>query len=497
MSTPPAPRPARVFRRLPPPWERAVARLARAQTLWVIIAVVAAVLQLRGWWHPGGDASNYLNIARYLSQGELSTGASSVLKHLPGYSLLITPAFWTGHRPWFVISVIHLGIALVLIWALVKWLRPIVGSSAGLVMAFVIANAGLWEIWRMTQSEVAFVPMLVVSALAIRQMFQACSWKAWLGWALLAGLCVAYAGMIRHAGTLIVGGLAISGVMLAFRGEVRWWRAAGGGLIVAVIAAGVLGGWMMREHAASQREHGEFKAVTSALSARGDSKVNQMIESARMRIGEAGRLSIPGMIKVYARKGEWLHYNTIIFITINIGLLIGWWQVARKRADALLWSLPFLLALNVFYAGDAGTRYTVPLLPMIAVSVWGFLRCFASLGRLVLVVLVIAHFAVALVYWAASLEDVSLAAYWDDVDRTALVIPQGADGVYAVSMDKKYANMLQVELQTKIRGLDAKAIPPQRANWLIMWPDRTPTVNANKIDTDTAWDVYQLKEVHP
>lgn len=469
-----------------------MARLARCEPVWVVVGVFAAVMQLRWWWPPGGDASNYLAIARSLAHGALSARGDAYLHHLPGYSLLIAPAFWLGNRPFFFISLIHLGLALLLIWALLRWLRPMIGPTAGLVMAFVLTSAGLWELWQMTQSEVAFVPMLVVSALAIRRMLLADSWKRWALWVVVAALCVTFTGMIRHAGVLLVGGLAISGLMLAWRGQASLTRAVLGGLIVAVVAASVVGGWMLREKAVAEQVRGHYSAIAAAGPRHGETKLEQMVESGRMRIGEAGRLTVPGMIKVYARQGEWLHYNTLIFCAINICLLIGWWLVAKRHADPFLWSLPFLLALNIFYAGDAGTRYTVPLLPIIAVSVWSFLRLFASLGRDTLVVIVIAHLIVAMVYWVQALEDVSLGDHWDDVDRIAASLPAKPKEVGVMDLDKKHYAMLQVELDTKIRRLDAEQPVPEEMQWLITGEGTPVPAEAQRVEVDAIWEVYRL-----
>lgn len=100
----------------------------------------------------------------------------------------------------------------------------------------------------------------------------------------------------------------------------------------------------------------------------------QILEGLRLRIGEVGRLVIPGMFKSYGPPGDWLNPNMIAFLPLFSAVGWGWWLMSRRNQDVALLAVPFYFGLFVFWPYDQGTRYFLPLLPMMLLSLWALFR---------------------------------------------------------------------------------------------------------------------------
>jgi hypothetical protein len=80
-------------------------------------------------------------------------------------------------------------------------------------------------------------------------------------------------------------------------------------------------------------------------------------------------------------------------------LAIGWWRLLRARDDVLACSFPFYFALYVLWPFAAGTRYLLPMWPLILLCLWLLLRAPAAPRRVVFALLLVAHAAVGVGSW--------------------------------------------------------------------------------------------------
>jgi hypothetical protein len=104
-----------------------------------------------------------------------------------------------------------------------------------------------------------------------------------------------------------------------------------------------------------------------------------------------------------------------VYIALAGGLAWAWWKKAREGGDLLLFMLPAYLGLYVIWPFDQGGRYLLPVLPILALCLWGLLERLPNRRFVVLVALVMAHAAVSLGYWARDLRFARCHDQWDEV----------------------------------------------------------------------------------
>jgi hypothetical protein len=162
------------------------------------------------------------------------------------------------------------------------------------------------------------------------------------------------------------------------------------------------------------------------------------------------------MYKAYAKAGDWLNINTFIYAVVTVFLAMGWWRLVRQHEDPLLLMCPIYMAFVVFIPWDAGTRYLVPILPVLWASAWPILerrrRPWTILG-----VLLVAHTAVSLGYWGWELRNVRLHRDWStlaeltaplhsELDTTELYrISPPLELMLRVQADRQFVNYQQPE----------------------------------------------------
>ncbi len=96
----------------------------------------------------------------------------------------------------------------------------------------------------------------------------------------------------------------------------------------------------------------------------------RIVEGLRLQISEVGRLIVPGMFKSYAAHEQWLNINVVVYLAVFALVAAGWWRLIRRRREVLAATLPLYFALYVVWAFDADTRYLLPFLPVLLVSLW-------------------------------------------------------------------------------------------------------------------------------
>jgi hypothetical protein len=129
------------------------------------------------------------------------------------------------------------------------------------------------------------------------------------------------------------------------------------------------------------------------------SPLRQLLLGLHLRIGEIGRLLIPGMWRCYTQANQWLDPNLLLYLPLALLVVTGWWKLARRHHDPLLWSMPFYVGLYVLWPFEQGTRFFTPILPILVAALWPWIERLRRYRRGLIVGFCVAHLLVACGYW--------------------------------------------------------------------------------------------------
>ncbi|HSD51008.1 MAG TPA: hypothetical protein VLG48_06325 [Candidatus Methylomirabilis sp.] len=402
----------RRFSELPRQVDGIIAACARRRTWCALLVAALLAMQISPWWRPTPDASAYLSMARSLAtSGHITRFGNPQWYYAPGYPTLISPAFLTGDRPFLAISLIHFSLGLTLMLGLYLWARQVAFEAAMPVTALVMVNVGLWEHYRRTISELAFMAALAWLALALSHVCKASFPRQKLAWVAMSALLLAALCAVRQIGLLVVFGFGAVMMVDAATRRRPWTEAITFTAAVALPATLLVLALVLREHALVRPAVDNTTYITQLA----DQHVD-IPEGFRLRIGEIGRLLLPGMLKAYGRRNDWLNINTLLYLSLAALIAPGWWRAARRTADPLVATLPFYVAFYIVWPFDQGVRFMLPLLPVLWLSVWQTLEALPRGRGPVVVLLVVAHLGVAIGYWVRELATVrQLDALWPEV----------------------------------------------------------------------------------
>ncbi len=448
----------------------------RARPILMALFVLFA-LQITWWWVPGRDAGAYLSIARSIADGAPARFGDPHLYYAPGYPLLASPLFLVGERPFLLLSLLNLALVACLAVGVLRWMRRLVGEAAPALTALALINVSLWSLYRGTLSEIAFMTALVWSAILLTdtdtdtdtdtQGAPLARSRTRTRSLLLGALLAALALFTRQAGLALLGGLGLV-LLSSVRARERRLPAAGARwALLALPALAVFVAVMLHDRAmAAPRMSVPWNAgyLEHAVNA-GQGLGAQLLEGLRLRMAEVGRLLIPGMHKAYAPAHAWLHINTLLYGLVTLVVAMGWWRLARRNRDVLLWSAPFYALLYVIWPFDQGTRFFAPLLPVLVVSLWSVLGSarVVRYRQAAVAVLLVAHLAVAVGGWVRDLERRELHGRWPAIDRAVETI--GADRGFVTAPDLPRAEALMLQL-----ALDRAFVPAGKeveARWVV------------------------------
>ncbi len=404
--------PDRPLSGLPRQVDGIIAACGRRRTWCALLVAALLAMQISPWWRPTPDASAYLSMARSLAtSGHMTRFGDPQWYYAPGYPTLISPAFLTGDRPFLVISLIHFGIGLTLMLGLYLWARQVASEAAMPVTALVMVNVGLWEHYRRTISELAFMAALAWLAWALSKVRRASFPRQKLAWVATSVLLLAALCAVRQIGLLVVFGFGTVMVLDAATRRRSWAEAITFTAVVALPATVLVLAFVLREHALVRTAFDNTTYLTQLT----DQHVD-IPEGLRLRIGEIGRLLLPGMMKAYGRPHDWLNINALLYLILAAFIAPGWWRAARRTTDPLVVTLPFYFAFYILWPFDQGVRFMLPLLPVLWLSVWHMLEVLPRGRGLVVVLLVVAHLGVAIGYWVRELAKVrQLDGLWPEV----------------------------------------------------------------------------------
>ena len=368
---------------------------------WMALIAVLLAVQVSPWWYPTPDAVAYLSIARGIAvTHRLSNLGGAHLAYPPGYPLLISPAFLMSSRPFLAISIIHWLMALIFMAGVYRWTCRMAPAAALLLTALSIVNVAFWIYYRRTLSELAFMTVMIWTVVALDSALEAGSRGARAirtaaGTVLLAALV-----LIREPGILFAPGFAVAVFLCVRAGKLRWTDGLAIIAEVAVPAAAAVVGFLIYDRATARVAPSRvFGTHLEGFLNPATPIIPRVIEGLRLRISEVGRLVVPGMFKTYAAHGQWLNVNVFIYLAVFALVAAGWWRLIRRRRDVFAATMPLYFALYVVWAFDADTRYLLPMLPAIMVSLWFAIESMTRFPLTVLAALLVLHLAVAAGYW--------------------------------------------------------------------------------------------------
>lgn len=442
----------------------------RRPRLWLSLFALILALQISPWWHPKPDGCLYLSIARSVVHGEqLSALGHPRIVVVPGYPLLISPAFLLGDRPFLWISVLHWLMAVAALIGIYRWSRRLFPSTAVVLTGLATLNLAFGIHYRRTLKEIACLALMVWVTYLLQKLLRVRQTRRTIEWTFTAALLLTCLVMIRYTGIVVICGFAIALGWQVFRRRMSWRRGLVVGLAATLPATLAMWGHIQYEQHLTQVFSGE--TYVDSFIDRLEPQSSKWLEGVRLQICDIGRISIPGMFKAYGGTGSWLDVNTVVYVAWLVVVVTGWWTLARRRFDILVLTVPFYIALYIPGASDQGARYLVPLTPVIMVCAWCGLRRLLAARQVVLAALLVAHVGVGLVQWIAV--DIPRArqadALWPAVDKMATAIGPNRETTGAFNLPRDYRLMLQVSLDRSIEEVDIRRPIAESIDWLVVW----------------------------
>ena len=194
----------------------------------------------------------------------------------------------------------------------------------------------------------------------------------------------------------------------------------------------------------------------------------QVVEGFRRQTAEIGRLLIPGMWKAYSRPGQWLTFNTALYLLLCLPIAIGWWRFTRATLDPLVLMFPLNFALFVYWPFDQGTRFTVPMLPVLAGSVWYLLQSFEIKREAIFTIVIALHLLVSIGAW---IRDARIVRQWNRqwpaMTIVAATLPPGSEPMDARGIDNEKWLFLEYLTDRQFVWTSPKEPIPQSMQWVI------------------------------
>lgn len=428
-----------------PTLEQRLTRWVTQPKWWFVAAAALLAVQIKWWWSPGADDSAYLSMANHFAHGEMRCFGSSYLRYTTGYPLIIAPCFWLSQRPFLAISIVHALLGGILAAGTWQWARRLAPTAAPLIVLWVVANAGWWQTQARTLSEVLYAPILVWGAVLLQRLADPsrADWRRWAWLIPLSVLLIGFGGWVRQTMALLVGGFCIVLSLQARRGERTWRSAIVLGVVVTVSVGAVIGvaaAIKVGAIDASGDPAGYFFVPTA------DSWPLQVLETFRIRMSEIGRVTVPFMIQTYAEPFVWLNINIPIFLAAFGLIVFGWWRAVRSHRDVLLWLMPFHAAFFLVWPFEAGVRYTVVVLPVLALCVWKLVEPWRQSRLSIVFVLVVMHAIGSIVWYASKVDQIEYQRDWPAIDELAELLHPDPNNVRLLGVSGKHKNMLTVSL---------------------------------------------------
>jgi hypothetical protein len=418
--------------------------------LWLTLLALLLAAQIRPWWFPQGDGMSFLSMARsFAVDGQMRNLGSEHFWFFPGYSLLLSPLYLFGERPFWLLSAFQWASAILFMIGVYWWARSVVPRWAVWIAAISVINQGVWIHCARTMSEVPFMCGLIWSVNAARAAERSRSWRQAVPFGLLAAALLTMTSLIRPAGILLAVGYGLGLGWKAWQKNMSWRRAAALTLVLGIPGSLAILGCIAWDSAAAAREHGR-----TYLHNFGESAANPFgsyVEGARLAIRDSGRVIIPGMFKAYQERG-WRDLNLLVYLPACGLLAWGWRRLLRSTIDPLLLMTPFYVLLYVVYPYEAGARFYIPLLPVFAASFVCLILSLPARRHLIVASVLGAHLALAAGYWlgADSTRGRIATARWGEIDTIGQSIVCQPDRVVACDVSGDDMFMLSLVIDRRV-----------------------------------------------
>ncbi len=439
---------------------------------WVLLVAVQVISPL---WYPTPDAANYLSIARSLTTKAVPTrlGSPNLVFGI-GYPLLVSPVFLVAERPFLALSLVHLTWAGIYLAGSHAWARRYVANASLPIALIAVGNVTALVLFRRALSEVAFLGVMIWLAHALAGLPQPGRRGALR--LLAATLLLTLLVLIRPAGILFAAGFALVLGQRLRQGTLTWKAAAKYLLAFTLPALLALSSAVAYSHlmAARERSWTNLDVLTAsahgpATDERSDSLLMQCADGLVRRVGEPGRLLVPGMFGAYGGVGGF-DVNLLVVVPFFALCVFGWWRFVRRHVDAFALALPAYFALHVYWPFDQGGRYFAPLLPLFLVCCWFALERLGPRRLLLAKALVAAHVLVAGGHWLVKELPRARAADRNWPELLRLVEPvHREEGTVQVAHELGQANFqLEFLLDRPVLRLEKGEPPDPGVAWLVL-----------------------------
>jgi hypothetical protein len=438
---------------------------------WLVIYALLLLIQISPWWYPTPDSVAYLSIARSLATGHgLRNLGYLHIAYPPGYPLLLSLAFIRQSFPFLTISIMNWFMALIFLGGLYRWTARLAPEAAPLLTGLTMVNVTFWIYYRRTLTELVFVTVMIWTVNALNRALDARTVRARALFTLIGCGLALYLSMIREVGVLFVAAFAVAiGVCVCQR---RLKLTDGLAMIATVAVPSVLAVITFVAYDQSTFE-GPRSFLGTHLSGFLHLKLpfwQQVLEGTMIQISAMGRLVVPGMFKAYGR--NWLNINTVIYVWVVAGLLVGWLRIVRRRVEVFAYTIPLYIMVYAAWGFDADTRYMLPMLPILVMSAWCLIEPYQSWRLSALTVLLVLHGAVAIGYWTAVEIPRGLECnrQWPEVKRIVSTTESEPGPVAtAGKIPECVSSMLSFALDRPVANISTDQAALERSEWVIVY----------------------------
>ena len=441
---------------------------------WLGAIALLLAIQITGRWYPTPDAVRYLSAARSLAENGRLIALGQTPGFPIGYSILVSPLFVLSDRPFLLISVLNWVLAVIFMIGLYRWFLTFTSTHALLLTGLVMVNVNLWLQYHRPLKEMAFLAFAIWSVQLANEAIRARVGRGRLIRILLVSLLVGCLVSFREPGIAFALGFGLQLWFESRAGRIRRMFAVAA-FLVALAPGLALLATSNRTHvglpAGPPAEISAVERITSLFSF----GARSLTANIRYRLDEVGRLLLPGMFSSYAESGGWMNPHSVIYGAVFVIVALGWWALVRSRKDNFALALPLFLAVYCFWPVQQGTRFMLPMLPILQLAVWQWLGRFGARRLPVLKVILALHLATALLNWVFMEIPNSRACDAQLRNAEALAAAIDARGKLAVRRPAPdcLALSLQFIIDRPVARLTEGQQPPPGTAWLVVSPQET------------------------
>jgi hypothetical protein len=359
--------------------------------------------------------------------------------------------------------------AIVFLVGLYRWTSNLAPEAAPLLTGLTLVNVTFWIYYRRTLSELAFVTVMIWTVNALNRALVGRYANERGLYALIGCVLAIYLSMIREAGALFVVAFVLASGTSVINGRQKLRDGMAVAIIVAVPTLLAIIVFVAYDQSTFEGSRSLFGTHLSGFLHRHQALRQQILEGLRLQISAIGRLIVPGMFKAYGH--SWLNINTAVYVFVTAGVLIGWSRILQHEVELFAYVLPLYIILYAAWGFDADTRYMLPMLPILVVSLWKLVEPYRLWRLSALTALLILQAAVAIGYWIAVEipQGLECNRQWPKVNRIVGVI-QSEPGPVATAgkIPECVREMLTFALDRPVPNIHPKGTTLESLAWVVV-----------------------------